>query len=61
MVAPLSDEVDFKQFGDIVIDQHCSIGDCAVAVPGYDIRILPPSGITQLFINELIMRAAVAG
>lgn len=60
IVAPLPNEVDFKQFGDVVIDQHWSIGDCAVAAPGYDIRILPPSGIAQLFIYELIMHAAVA-
>lgn len=60
IVAPLPNEVDFKQFGDVVVDQHWSIGDCAVTVPGYDIRILPPSGIAQLFIYELMMRAAAA-
>lgn len=60
IVAPLPNEVDFKQFGDVVIDQHWSIGDCAVTVPGYDIRILPPSGIAQLFIYELMMHAAAA-
>jgi len=60
IVAPLPNEVDFKQFGDVVIDQHWSVGDCAVTVPGYDIRILPPSGIAQLFIYEVMMRAAAA-
>jgi hypothetical protein len=60
IVAPLPNEVDFKQFGDVVINQHWSIGDCAVTVPGYDIRILPPSGIAQLFIYEVMMHAAAA-
>ena len=30
--------------GEIFIDAHWEEGDAAVAVPGYDIRILPPSG-----------------
>ncbi len=60
IVAPLPNEVDFKQFGDVVIDQHWRVGDCAVAVPGYDVRILPPSGIAQLFIYELMMHASAA-
>jgi len=44
----------------VVIDQHWRIGDCAVEVPGYDIRILPPSGIAQLFMYEMLLRAAGA-
>jgi len=55
---PLPAEVDFRQFGDVVIDEHWLVGDGAVVVPGYDVRILPPSGIAQLFIYELLLRAA---
>ena len=31
----------------VVIDPYWSFGDGGVAVPGYDIRILPPSGVVQ--------------
>lgn len=58
IVSTLPTEVHFSQWGDVVIDQHWRIGDCAVEVPGYDIRILPPSGIAQLFIYETLIRAA---
>ena len=60
IVSPLPTEVHFAQFGDVVIDEHWPIGDCAVEVPGYDIRILPPSGIAQLFMYEMLLRAAGA-
>lgn len=60
IVAPLPNEIDFGQFGDVVIDQHWRIGDCSVTVPGYDVRILPPSGIAQVFILEIMKRAAAA-
>ena len=58
VTSPLPAEVDFRQFGDIVINEHWLVGDAAVDVPGYDVRILPPSGIAQLFIYELLLRAA---
>ena len=58
IVSPLPAEVDFRQFGDVVINEHWLVGDGAVDVPGYDVRILPPSGIAQLFIYELLLRAA---
>lgn len=60
IVSPLPDQVDYEQFGDVFVDQHWRLGDCAVEVPGYDVRILPPSGLAQLFIYELLMRAASA-
>lgn len=61
IVSPLPAEVDFSQFDDVVINQHWLVGDAAVEVPGYDIRILPPSGIAQLFIYELLLRASGGG
>jgi hypothetical protein len=60
IVAPHASEVNFWRFGDVVIDQHWTVGDCAVEAPGYDVRILPPSGIAQLFIYETLVRAAEA-
>lgn len=60
IIAPFPAEVYFSQWGDVMINQHWPIGDCAVEVPGYDIRILPPSGIAQLFIYGTMMRAAGA-
>lgn len=58
IVSPLPTEVDFAQWGDMVINQHWKIGDCAVQARGYDVRILPPSGIAQLFIYQIMLRAA---
>ena len=61
IIVPLvGQNLDFAQYGDVMIDQHYEPGDAAVAMPGYDIKILPPSGITQLFVYELLMRAAGA-
>jgi uncharacterized phosphosugar-binding protein len=60
IVSPLPTGVGFGQWGDVVIDQHWRIGDCAVEAPGYDMRILPPSGIAQIFIYETLIRAAGA-
>ncbi|MDB6128758.1 MAG: hypothetical protein JWM35_2654, partial [Verrucomicrobia bacterium] len=58
IVSPLPGDADFRQFGDTVIDQHWQIGDAAVIVPGYDIRILPPSGILQLVVFDTLMAVA---
>jgi hypothetical protein len=44
--------------GDVIIDEHWRIGDAAVAVPGYDIRILPPSALAQLFLYDVLVRSA---
>ncbi len=54
----LPNQTDFEYFGDTVIDEHWRLGDSAVKVPGYDVRILPVSGIAQLFIYDLLLRAA---
>ena len=59
IVVPLAGEkLNFEQYGDVFINQHYEPGDAAVAMPGYDVRILPPSGVAQLFIYEVMMRAA---
>jgi hypothetical protein len=59
IMVPLSGQkLNFEQYGDVFINQHWEPGDAAVAMPGYDIRILPPSGVAQLFIYEVMLRAA---
>ncbi len=52
--------LDLERYGDILIDQHWAEGDAAVSMPGYDVKILPPSGIAQLVIYEAMLRAAGA-
>jgi hypothetical protein len=59
IVVPLvGQKLNFEQYGDVFINQQWEFGDAAVAMPGYDVRILPPSGVAQLFIYELMRRAA---
>jgi len=51
---------------EIFIDQHWPFGDAVVQFPGYDIKILPPSGVVaeaviEMFASELHMRCGAAG
>lgn len=46
--------------GEIVIGQHWELGDAVVTVPGYDVKILPPSGVLAeaiLYMTESQMLA----
>ena len=54
-VEPLPEDVDFSEFGDEVIDQEWTIGDATVAPKGYDMRILPPSGIAELTLYRCLL------
>lgn len=47
-------KLDFASHGDLFIDQQWQMGDAAVPVPDYDVRILPASGVAQLYIHELL-------
>jgi hypothetical protein len=59
IVVPLPGQnYDFAKYGDVFINQHWDPGDAVVAMPGYDVRILPAMGVTQLFILEIMRRAA---
>jgi len=59
IIVPVATQTyNFAQYGDVVINQHYEEGDAAVKMPGYDIQILPPSGISQLFVYEAMIRAA---
>jgi hypothetical protein len=54
----LPNQSDFSGSSDIFIDQHWGFGDASVLAQGYDVRLLPLSGIAQLFIYDLLLRAA---
>ena len=41
---------------DIFVDPHWVYGDAALALPNYDVKILPPSGV----LNSLVFNAALA-
>lgn len=59
IVVPLpGQKMDFEQYGDVYINQHWDPGDAVVQMPGYDVRILPAMGVAQLFILEVMRRAA---
>ena len=61
MVVPLPGQIlDFEQYGDVFINQQWEPGDAAIVMPSYDVRILPPSGVAQLFIHDVMLRAAGA-
>lgn len=40
-----AEKVDGVLPGEILIDQRWPLGDCVVQYPGYDIKVLPPSGV----------------
>jgi len=40
--------------GELFIDQQWEYGDAEVAVPGYDVRILPTSGLLSIAVYEMI-------
>jgi len=50
--------LDFAYWGDSFINEHWDFGDGAVSVPGYDVPILPASGVAELLVYELLLRAA---
>ncbi len=56
--AASSHQADFTPYGDTIITQHWEFGDSVVPVPGYDVALLPVSGVAQLFIYDLLLRAA---
>lgn len=41
--------------GEAFVDQHWPFGDCAVQFPGYDIKILPPSGVAAEAVNGMVL------
>jgi hypothetical protein len=61
IVVPLrGQKLNFEQYGDVFINPQWEFGDAAIVMPGYDVRILPPSGVAQLFIHEVMLCAAGA-
>jgi hypothetical protein len=51
---------DVTYWGDVSINAHWDFGDAAVPVPGYDVSLMPASGISQLFMYDLIIKSAAA-
>jgi hypothetical protein len=45
---------------DILVDSQWALGDAAVELPGYDVRILPPSGVLNSVIFFAILAEAQA-
>jgi len=58
VVTPLPEAIDYRAFGDRVVDQGWRIGDGAIAAAGYDIRLLPPSAVAELVIYRALLAAA---
>lgn len=58
IVSPLPTAVNFAQWGDVIIDQEWKIGDCALEIPGYDVKVFPLSGVAQVYIYEMLLHAA---
>ncbi len=58
MVVPRPDQkLDFAGVGDMLIDQRWQMGDAAVTVPDYDVKLLPASGFAQLFLYNWLERS----
>ena len=47
--------------GEIHIDPYWEKGDACVQVPGYDIKILPPSGVVQATVLSMLIGEIAAG
>jgi len=45
-------KLDLAGHGDLFINQQWQMGDAAIPVPDYDVRILPASGLAQLYIHD---------
>ena len=41
--------------GELFVEQHWPFGDCAVQFPGYDIKIIPPSGVAAEAITGMVL------
>lgn len=59
VIAPMGSLEAARRRNDLVVDQQWWPGDALVQVPGYDVRILPPSAITQLACYWAIVAEAV--
>lgn len=45
---------------DVLLDPHWVLGDALVEVPGYDVRILPPSGVLNATVFYAVLAEAAA-
>ena len=58
-LVPAPDQkLDFAKYGDVFINERWDPGDAAITIPGYDVRILPVSGVAHLFMYDVLRHAA---
>ena len=50
---PMEDDLDYPGL-DIFIDPFWRVGDAVVEIPGYDVKVLPPSGVIEAMIYWLL-------
>lgn len=50
---PMGDDLDY-QWLDVFIDPFWRFGDAVVEIPGYDVKIIPPSGVIQSMIYWML-------
>jgi uncharacterized protein len=50
-------KLDHEAYGDTFIPMHWNMGDACVTATDYDVKILPASGLAQLFVYDTLRRA----
>lgn len=50
---PMEDDLDYPGL-DLFIDPSWKFGDAVVEIPGYDVKVLPPSGVIQSMIYWML-------
>jgi len=55
--APVGDDLDYPSL-DLFIDPFWRLGDAVVEIPGYDVKVMPPSGVIQSMIYWLLSAEA---
>ena len=50
---PMGDDLDYPGL-DVFIDPFWRLGDAVVEIPGYDVKVMPPSGVIQSMIYWML-------
>lgn len=50
---PMGDDLDYQGL-DVFIDPFWRFGDAVVEIPGYDVKVMPPSGVIQSMIYWML-------
>ena len=54
---PMEDDLDYEGL-DVFIDPFWRLGDAVVEIPGYDVKVIPPSGVIQSMIYWMLSAEA---